>query len=967
MRLALAALLTLQPVVQAAELAPVDILLTRVIPQDEAALATEGPERGERLAKLQSDLALVVEGLEGFASEADAAPSLKRLRESVGTAEEFKDRASALDASYRALAVVDYTWAKRLPDAPCAPDASRAALLKSGALSSWIASLLGVGGDAAAALDRASSATKASAREYALLRAKVRRLSDALGSEKAVGTFRALLYCRRAAAYEALSAANRSSGLTAASRGTAADDVTGIYVLARPGADGWEILGAATSVDGAIVTDSRLVDSEGLVLLRRDEKRPIPVTVARLDSGLALLRASEPVRGLALAEAAPAKDDLIEAIGHPERTGAWTRTRGLVTSADASSFQSDAVIDVGMTGGAALTEDGKLAGVFVLRRAQSGDEAFDWPVAVSAQALKNWLTGGSLTAPSGSIEIADAGTASILTPSRPIGERLVVGANATQVNYSFYQDGRRAVCKANCVDPVRAPAPRARSRTNYTNPRSSYGSNANSTGDLGRVLGEAMVPLVEAMIFKGIPALFRGIGSLFSKKGKTSALPSRQAAVPNPVKVPVKVPEKPKEPPTLTALTLEVTPKTAAPGESVTLTASATLSDPEASKANISVAFKASPDTLVRFNGATHAKTNGSGVATISATVRLDHGVRAIKSGDSKAVKGKSDSAQSALDDEVRAMAAESEDSSESGGAADRDESIEFGASATAVRSLSASASLVLSDKTKPECKFEPVDVLESVGADPFAIRMRFSCTKVDGVPDVPLDGHEITLTVGAEGEPQQSVILRTDSDGYAFADFQASGIIDTLPTQPARNDEDDQFVRAANPNAPVLAFRENIVRDPAVQQIVATSGGAILVRATLLLSIKIAVPVILIGGAGAVVVIKWKMRVDEKKYEKGQADSDAARLGTTSSEREKDADYDAYKKRCGEAAPPGLDICAKLLWELQREQDCVRMREEWDRKWEGNHQGEIANRKRGIINVRKGLRRNKCMEPARQ
>jgi len=337
-RLALAALLALQPVVQAAELSPVDILLTRAIPQDEAALATAGSEKGERLGILQSDLALVVEGLEGFASEEDAAPSLKRLRESVDAPEQFKDRAAALDAVYRALAVVDYTWAKRLPEAPCSPDAARAALLKSGALSSWISSLLGVDGDAAAALHRASASTKLSAREYALLRAKVRRLSAALGSERAIGTMRASLYCQRAGAYEALSAANRSSGLTAASRATGADDVTGVYVLARPGADGWDILGAATAVDGAIVTDARLVDSGGLVMLRSDGKKPIPVTVERRDSGLALLRASEPIKGLVLSDAAPAKDDLIEALGHPERTGAWTRTRGLVTSADATSL-----------------------------------------------------------------------------------------------------------------------------------------------------------------------------------------------------------------------------------------------------------------------------------------------------------------------------------------------------------------------------------------------------------------------------------------------------------------------------------------------------------------------------------------------------------------------------------------------------------------------------------------------------
>jgi len=521
-RLALAAMLALQPVVQAAELAPVNILLTRVVPQDQSALATAGPEKGERLAKLQSDLALVVEGIEGFASEDDAKPSLKRLRESIDASEQFKDRAAALDAAYRALAVVDYTWAKRLPDAPCSPEASRSALLKSGALSSWLSSLLGVGSDAAASLDRASAATTATAREYALLRAKALKMSEALGSEKAVGGVRASLYCRRAGVYEALSAANRSSGLVAASRATAVEDALGVYVLARQSADGLEVLGAATAIDGVIVTDARLVDSEGLVLLRRDAKKPIPVRVERRDSGLALLKAAQPLKGLVLAENAPAKSDLIEAIGHLERTGAWTRTRGLVTSVDGDSFQSDAVVDVGMTGGAALTEDGKLAGVFVLRRAQAGDEAFDWPVAVSAPALKRWLAGEPLSAPAGAIEIAEAGTASILTASRSLLDSLKPGSHATEASSEFTHQGIRWVCKANCDDA--APVQRARPRTkSYSSPRSSSGSNANA--ELGKAIGEALAPLVEELVFKGIPALFRGIGSLFKSKPKSARSP----------------------------------------------------------------------------------------------------------------------------------------------------------------------------------------------------------------------------------------------------------------------------------------------------------------------------------------------------------------------------------------------------------------------------------------------------------
>lgn len=575
-RLALAALLAFQPVLQAAELAPVDILLTRAIPRDEAALATTGPEKGERLAKLQSDLALVAEGLEGFASEEDARPSLKRLREAVDSPDQFKDRASALDATYRALAVVDYTWAKRLPEAPCSPESSRARLLKSGSLSSWLASLLGPGvegADTSAKLDEASAVVPASAREYALLRAKIHRLTQALGSEKAVGSTRAVLYCRRAGAYAALSAANLATpaGLVAASRAASADDAPGVYLLARKDADGLELLGAATAVEDSLVTDGRLAEGDGLVILRRGKKGLIPVRVVRRDgSGLALLRADVPVKGFVLAESSPAKDDLIEAIGHPERTGAWTRVRGLVTTAELSSFQTDAAIDVGMAGGAALTEDGRLAGVFVLRSARAEGKSFDWPVAVSAPALKSWLAGGELTVPSTPIELSESGTASIQTASRRLLDSRAPGAQATEASHLYFYDGNtRAVCKANCDDAA---------------PSSGSSYSPNGGAELGAALGKAMAPMVEALIFRGIPALFRGIGSLFKSRPKVPQIESHASELP-------RAPEKPKLPDPKYEIRVTAEQSDAMPGETVRFIATLTRNRDDMPLGNVHVDF----------------------------------------------------------------------------------------------------------------------------------------------------------------------------------------------------------------------------------------------------------------------------------------------------------------------------------------------------------------------------------------
>ena len=114
---------------------------------------------------------------------------------------------------------------------------------------------------------------------------------------------------------------------------------------------------------------------------------------------------------------------------------------------------------------------------------------------------------------------------------------------------------------------------------------------------------------------------------------------------------------------------------------------------------------------------------------------------------------------------------------------------------------------------------------------------------------------------------------------------------------------------------------------------------------------------------------VERQVAKDEKAYAKGTAEL-KSRVGGQfdeldergNSSAKKDAEYDAYKKRCGERPPPGLDLCARLLWELQREEDCVNMREEWDRKWGGNHAGEIANRKRAIENVRRDLKKYNCL-----
>jgi RHS repeat-associated protein len=71
-------------------------------------------------------------------------------------------------------------------------------------------------------------------------------------------------------------------------------------------------------------------------------------------------------------------------------------------------------------------------------------------------------------------------------------------------------------------------------------------------------------------------------------------------------------------------------------------------------------------------------------------------------------------------------------------------------------------------------------------------------------------------------------------------------------------------------------------------------------------------------------------------------------------------ADYEDYKKRCDEPAPPGLGACAKRIWLLQRKTDCRDLRWRWDEKYDrGRHANDIANLNRGIENDQEWIDKN--------
>lgn len=553
LRVLLATLLAAGPV----QAQPVVELLTRyAVPADEtAASAPEGdaPQgSGKKLAELEADLALVSEGLESFAHPQDAAKALlaAKPRLPAGTATFFRDRATALDSLYRTLAVVDYTWALRFPNAPCSPAEKRGELLRSddglfvdrasGQTSAWMTALLGPvakGKDLEAALDRASVSAMPSQAEYARLRARQNLITKALGSDDAVGEARAGLYCKRAETRVRLAAANRTSKQVLAARSSETKaSRQGVVIVAGKTAEGLEARGAGVVVNTRagirVLTDRRLGDGN-VVALVGGKTAPVPLTIEREDepSGLHLLKPEGDVgEALPLAETSPEKDDLVSAYAHSERLGAWTRTQGLVTSASLNQFQTDAIADASMTGGAVLDEEGRLVGLLVLRPTATGV----WPTAVPAPALKIWIEGGRAPEAESGLAV-DGGTTKILTASRPLLESISIGegaivARAADIYTPTPWGTVRGVCMANCEDSA---------------PSSSYSGGSNGNRELGEALGKLGAVALEALIFKGIPALFRGIGSLFKSRPSISAPSIRSAPVRDVVQQ-AKPPEPPK-------------------------------------------------------------------------------------------------------------------------------------------------------------------------------------------------------------------------------------------------------------------------------------------------------------------------------------------------------------------------------------------------------------------------------------
>jgi hypothetical protein len=414
-------------------------------PQDhEAADAPGAPpqERGERLARVQSDLTAAAVGLEVMRApshaealktlaERDADPQLRKF---------FKDRDATLDTIYRTLALVDYTWALRFPEPPCSPADKRKALLESrdglfadpdvGSPSPWLAGLLGsvpFGRSSEEALDMASAESKLTARAYEQARVRVSAIGDELTS--AAGAERSKLYCERAGLYEELAKAHRSERVIEAGLSAVGVDASrSVLLLAARDGKNYRALGAGFLVKTAggprVLTDASLTRGQDALFAftkpveGQDLGQPLVLTVVRAapDSGPALARmeGKTDAPALDLSKTAPVLGDLVRGIGHVDAAGAWTTTQGLVTQASAGTFRTDALVSEDQLGGPILNERDEVAGLVV----RSGD----WAAMIDSGRLAEFVTNGSYETDAAvpMNAVRNTGSAAILTAVRPL-------------------------------------------------------------------------------------------------------------------------------------------------------------------------------------------------------------------------------------------------------------------------------------------------------------------------------------------------------------------------------------------------------------------------------------------------------------------------------------------------------------------------------------------------------------------
>jgi hypothetical protein len=283
------------------------------------------------------------------------------------------------------------------------------------------------------ALDQAAAPTKLTASSYEKLRVRASEITEALSAGKVSGAERAALYCERADDYEQLARSHRAdSGPTLASRSTGDGDPAAaagsVFLLAAPDGNDYVVLGAGflvrTAAGPKLVTDASIARGRKKLFAFSHPAtdgalgRPYAVRVERAASGagaaVASLGEESGAPALALADASPSADELVNGLGPLRLAGPWSVTQGLVTRVGAATFSSDALLSAEMAGSPVLNDRGEIAGLMIRR----GDEVS----ALMVEKLRAFLDGGPAESSKEFLASGNSGSASLLTEARPADE-----------------------------------------------------------------------------------------------------------------------------------------------------------------------------------------------------------------------------------------------------------------------------------------------------------------------------------------------------------------------------------------------------------------------------------------------------------------------------------------------------------------------------------------------------------------
>jgi hypothetical protein len=681
---------------------PLAVLLTDyALPPDEAAakLPAPVPGSGEGLARARAELTLLTEGLEAFRDPAQAKAAFAALPKDLPPElkKHFKDRDSALEALYRTLSVVDYTWALRSQGA-CPADKLRSMLIFSSAgllsgngdkATPWLLKLLGEtdeGLTAEAALDRASSEFPLTPAQYERLRVKARLITEALDSPRAVGAARGKLYCERAAVYGRLMLSHvpKTGPVVAGETLGGTDPADSLLLVAQTHGKHYTALGAATVVktkaglrvltDASVVTDTttgRL--RPDLVAFTRPREGatglggPYALTLERADASGAMLAQLPPdakVPGLTVATSSAAMMGLVKALGHMRSAGAWTETSGLVTKISKAWFQSDALLGPGLAGGPMIDDSGEMVGLVL----QGGQAALE-PLA-----LRRILDGEASQAGTPDAHLAAArgtGSAAILTKASIFDQQGLTGPGAAPIEAGLPDvaggvdwvnggGGLPSFTPSNIPTPPSAPAYSPDDSGSSSSDVSSYDSpsddsssdSSSSSGDSGSSYSpsdnanyqcHAGAPCAWPYEIIGglVKVLFKG-SKLALKGAKALGHKIAEASKRKPKPVVVKPPE-----PKITGLTLSASPDHAKPGDTVELKAALQFQGDYKRKAGIAVTLTATGERASFVGGLKSLSllTDNAGEATAPLTIRQltrDSAKGAFSALDAEA-RGKSD------------------------------------------------------------------------------------------------------------------------------------------------------------------------------------------------------------------------------------------------------------------------------------------------------------------------------------